>query len=111
MACRGNGTELCGSGGRLNLYTAGTSTSWPSATGTATSATVTPTPTGPAITMRVGNFAYQMCATEVNGRALNGKAVASEDMNTAYCAGNCTGFAYMGVEYGRGESVRSFWLI
>ncbi len=58
--------------------------------------------------MNFGNFAYQMCATEVNGRALVGKAVASDDMNIAYCAGNCTGYAYMGVEYGKGKLAWSF---
>lgn len=52
--------------------------------------------------MTAGDFAYQMCATEVPGRALVGKAVASDDMTVAYCAGNCTGYAYMGVEYARG---------
>lgn len=58
--------------------------------------------------MKVGNFNYQMCATEVAGRSLSGKAVAADDMNTAYCAGNCTGFAYMGVEYGRGKSASRY---
>lgn len=59
--------------------------------------------------MDVGNFAYQMCATEVAGRALTGKAVASDDMTVAYCAGNCTAFEYMGVEYGRGTSSGGCW--
>jgi len=54
--------------------------------------------------MNVGNFVYQMCATEVSARALTGKAVAANDMTVAYCAGNCTSFTYMGVEYGRGKS-------
>jgi hypothetical protein len=53
--------------------------------------------------MKIGNFAYQWCATEVTGRALVGKAVASNDMTIAYCAGNCTGYTYMGAEYGRGK--------
>lgn len=53
--------------------------------------------------MNVGGFTYQMCATEVAGRALNGKAIASDDMTVARCAGNCTGYTYMGVEYGRGR--------
>jgi hypothetical protein len=103
MVCHGNGTEYCGAGSRLNLYKAGNSTT---ATGTGTSVTASPTPTGPAITMKVGNFVYQMCATEVAGRALTGKAIASDDMTVARCAGNCTGFTYMGVEYGRGESAQ-----
>jgi hypothetical protein len=101
MPCRGNGTEFCGAGGRLNLYRSDGSATSSSTSGTATA---TPTPTGPAIRMNVDNFAYQRCATEVPGRALVGKAVASDDMTVAYCAGNCTGYSYMGVEYARGES-------
>jgi hypothetical protein len=100
MVCRGNGTEFCGAGSRLNLYRS----TAPPPTGSGTTAGPTPTPTGPSIRMNVGNFAYQMCATEVAGRALTGKAVAANDMTVTYCAGNCTGFTYMGVEYGRGKS-------
>jgi hypothetical protein len=102
MVCRGNGTEFCGAGSRLNLYSATNSTDPP--TSTTGAATATATPTGPAIVMNAANFLYQWCATEVPGRALNGKAVAADDMNIDRCAGNCTGFAYMGVEYGRGMS-------
>jgi hypothetical protein len=105
MPCRGNGTEFCGAGSRLNVYTAGNSTTPTSSGGTGSE---TPVPTGPAVTMRVGNFVYQRCTTEVPGRALVGKAVASDDMTVAYCAGNCTGYTYMGVEYGRGKSVGTF---
>jgi hypothetical protein len=106
--CSGNGTEFCGSGGRLNLYkSTGANPTSSTGPGTGTSSTPTPSPTGPTITMNVGNFAYQRCATEVNGRALSAKAVASDDMTVAYCAGNCTGYTYMGVEYGRGEYTRT----
>ncbi|ERF72227.1 hypothetical protein EPUS_02114 [Endocarpon pusillum Z07020] len=100
MVCRDNGTEFCGGGSRLNIYKLDTSASDP-VNGTGTSSSPTPTPTGPTIRRNAGNFTYQMCATEVPGRALNGKAVASDDMTVARCAGNCTDYTYMAVEYAR----------
>ena len=103
MVCKGNGTEYCGGGSRLNLYASNSTTPDPG--------TETPVPTGPVVRAKIGNFNYQMCATEVPGRALSGKAVASDDMTVAYCAGNCTDFKYMGVEYGRGKSTRNNCLI
>lgn len=106
MVCRDNGTEFCGAGNRLNIYKSSSSASDPG-TGTGTSSSPTPTPTGPTIRRNVGNFTYQMCATEVPGRALTDKAVASDDMTIARCAGNCTGYTYMAVEYARGKVTSS----
>lgn len=97
MTCKGNGTEYCGGGSRLNVYSGNATTD--GGTGTPP-----PVPSGPVVRASIGDFKYRRCVTEAPGRALSGKAVASDDMTVAYCAGNCTDFTYMGVEYGRGKS-------
>ncbi|EXJ87033.1 hypothetical protein A1O3_03990 [Capronia epimyces CBS 606.96] len=100
MACSGNSSLVCGGPNGLTLYA---NPNWTStATTPPPTATAAPIPSGPSIIPNIGNFQYVDCHTEAtNGRALSGKAVASSDMTVQYCAGNCTGFAYFGVEYGR----------
>ncbi|EXJ88228.1 hypothetical protein A1O1_05158 [Capronia coronata CBS 617.96] len=94
MACSGNSSLACGGPNGLTLYM---NPNW-----TSTTPPPTPTPSGPLVVPTVGSFQYLDCHTEAtNGRALAGKAVASNDMTLQYCAGNCTGPTYFGVEYGR----------
>ena len=100
MACSGNTTELCGGPNGLTLYA---QTINFTSTTTTSSTLTTPTPT---VVSSIGSFKYVDCHSEVPGRALTGKAVASDDMTIQFCAGNCTGFTYMAVEYGRGKSLR-----
>ena len=59
----------------------------------------------PTAVQSVGNWTLNGCITEATaGRALSSKALASDDMTIEYCVGNCTGYTYAGVEYGRGTS-------
>ncbi|KAK5406239.1 hypothetical protein LTR06_008594 [Exophiala xenobiotica] len=91
MGCAGNSSVLCGGPSGLTLYN---NTQW------TTSTPATPAqPAGPTNVPSVGNYQYTDCHTEAtNGRALTGFATASNDMTVQYCAGNCTGFTYFGVE-------------
>ncbi|KIY03560.1 uncharacterized protein Z520_00251 [Fonsecaea multimorphosa CBS 102226] len=91
MACSGNSSFMCGGPNGLTLYQI---LNW-----TASAPAPPSTPTGPIIVPNVGNFQYVDCHTEITGRALTGKAVASSDMTVQNCAGNCTGFTYFAVEY------------
>lgn len=97
MKCSGNSSEICGGPNGLTLYAQGNISV--SATSGVSSSTASSTPS-PTVVQNVGSFAYQACYSEVPGRALQGKAVASNDMTVQYCAGNCSSFAYMAVEYG-----------
>lgn len=66
---------------------------------TSTSTTVSATPT-PSIPATIGQFTYLNCQSDnVTTRTLQGKYVAAADMTLEHCAGNCTGYAYFGVEY------------
>ncbi|KAJ9633336.1 hypothetical protein H2204_007053 [Knufia peltigerae] len=93
MPCAGNSTLLCGGPGGLTLYN---NTKW-------TSTTTSPSQlTGPVTVPSTGQYQYVDCHTEgSNSRALSGFATASNDMTIQYCAGNCTGYTYFGVEYSR----------
>ena len=111
MPCAGNASEICGGPNGLTLFLQGgnlssvPTTAVPSTTSSLTSsssATISSTPT-PTIVIQAGIFQYVDCHSEVPGRALTGKAVASNDMNVQNCASNCTGFVLMAVEYGRGQ--------
>ncbi|KAI9756906.1 MAG: hypothetical protein M4579_003660 [Chaenotheca gracillima] len=89
MACSGNGSEYCGAANRLNVYEHNV---------TDTGDTAVP-PGGPSILSTVGSYSYVDCHTEVDGRALTGKAIAAPDMTVQYCLGNCSSFAYFALEY------------
>lgn len=110
MTCSGNGSEICGAGNRLTLYTLIGSQSGYSST---LSATIPVSPTasltspassstsaGPALVSTAGAFVYQGCYTEgTNSRALSATATASRNMSVESCATFCAGYSYMGVEY------------
>ena len=106
MTCPGNNTELCGNGNRLTLYTvaghdalSSSSSSLLSANPTSTSVTA-PTPTGPVTVQSAGNFNYTGCYTEATtGRALSGSTLANDAMTVEKCAGFCSAYTYMGIEY------------
>ncbi|TVY38355.1 WSC domain-containing protein [Lachnellula occidentalis] len=106
MTCADNGTEYCGAGSRLNMYSRGDitlSSSTTTSSGGTTTGAATPTPTsGPQIKQMIGNWAFQGCWTEAtNARALAGTAYANDSMTLESCASFCTGFKLFGVEYGR----------
>lgn len=84
MACAGDATETCGGGSRLSLYWSGVVVPLPSNIPT------------------VGNYNYSSCRTEASaGRALAGRATASDTMTIETCATFCAGFTYFGTEFGR----------
>jgi hypothetical protein len=84
MACAGNATEICGAGDRLSLYWSGVFVPPPSNAPT------------------VGNYSYDSCRTEGSaGRALMGRAIASDSMTIETCATFCAGYTYFGTEFGR----------
>ena len=97
MTCSGNSSEVCGGPNGLTLYSQGNFSI--SATSSISTSTVPPTPS-PTVIQTIGMFYYQACYSEVQGRALQGNAAASSDMTVQYCAGNCSSFVYMAVEYG-----------
>jgi hypothetical protein len=98
MTCKGNNSEYCGAGSRMQVYRLGatsspsssssssTSFSSSSATGltitssesisSSVSSTATPTPTPQpevdGVSARIGSYMYQGCYNEVGGRALTG---------------------------------------
>ena len=118
MACSGDATALCGGPSRLNFYlnTGGskssttstsasqTSTSKTSTSQTTTSRTSTSTSassSGPAIVQKAGTFGYKGCYTEAtSSRALSEKQSAQSSMTVEQCSTFCSGYKYMGVEYG-----------
>ncbi|MCJ1306581.1 hypothetical protein MMC25_000224 [Agyrium rufum] len=83
------------------LSTSTTSTISTTSTTSSTTSSTKPTSTTPVIPKSVGVFTYIDCHTEIPGRALTGKAIASDDMTIERCASNCTSFTYFAVEYGR----------
>ncbi|KAM7203124.1 WSC domain containing protein [Rhypophila sp. PSN 637] len=73
--CAGNDRELCGAGGRINVY-------------------------GP-VPPSVGDFLYQGCFTDNNDdRVLSGKVVLDGAMTVELCESSCAGYSWFGVEYG-----------
>lgn len=110
MTCSANGSEICGAGNRLTLYTligsqsgysSTLSTTMPvSPTASLTSPASSSTSAGPALVSTAGAFVYQGCYTEgTNSRALSATATASRNMSVESCATFCAGYSYMGVEY------------
>ena len=65
-----------------------------------TSTPVSPSSSSP---LPPSGFVYTSCNTDNNlgARALNAIAMASDQMTVAMCTGFCSGYAYMGLEYGR----------
>lgn len=79
-----------------------TSSSISGSSTSSTSTSATPTPTGPTAVQKAGTFAFKNCFTEATtGRALSQKTFANDSMTVEACASFCTGYAMMGVEYGR----------
>lgn len=109
MTCSGNGSEICGAGNRLTLYTLIRSqghsstlsaTMTVSSTASLTSPTSSTTSTGPVVVSTAGAFVYHGCYTEgTNTRALSATGTASVKMSVESCATFCAGYSYMGVEY------------
>ena len=102
--CPGNANELCGAGGRLQLYQKNSSlpTSSSGVLPTMTSTAVS-TPTGPATVQSITGWSYVGCYTEgTSDRALNGleNPVSSNKNTVEVCGAACAGFTYFGVEYG-----------
>ena len=113
--CTGNDTEICGGNGQfrnsgpfISIFATNgalpntdnsTATTTPAANNGANTAASTANPSIPA---SIGNYAYRGCYSEAStGRALTGKAFASDTVSLDVCAATCAGFGYWGVEYGR----------
>ncbi|PFH59316.1 hypothetical protein XA68_12517 [Ophiocordyceps unilateralis] len=90
MPCGGNGSEYCGAGDRLELYST-------------TSAPATPTPTA-TLTHKttVSSYTLMGCMAEpTSARALSHKTtLAGKTTTNEACAAACAGSRYFGTEYG-----------
>lgn len=91
--CSGNVNQTCGGNGYfhdgsfISVFNNGNGTSGSSNT-------------DPGTIQTIGPYSYAGCATELSGgRALNGKAISTDDMTLENCAGNCTGYQLFGIEY------------
>ena len=103
MVCSGDATALCGGPNRLNFYlnNGGSQTSTSSSPASQTSTSTSPSNSGPAIVQKAGTFGYKGCYTEgASGRALSEKQSAQSSMTVEQCSTFCSGYMYMGVEYG-----------
>lgn len=100
MACSGDATSLCGGPNRLNFYlSTGDSTS--STTSKSSSSIASQPSSGPRIVQKAGTFGYQGCYTEATAsRALSEKSSNQGSMSVEQCSTFCSGYKYMGVEYG-----------
>lgn len=101
MVCSGNSTEYCGGPNRLNMYSRDGKPPPPPPTTTDTGDV--PEPTGPSVVQYADGFQYLGCYTEAaDGRALDDleNPVPGAVLTVELCADACTGFQYMGVEYG-----------
>ncbi|KAK3318863.1 WSC domain-containing protein [Apodospora peruviana] len=77
MTCAGNDMEICGAGGRINVW-----------------GSPLPSPD------TVGDFEYQGCFTDHgNAHSLTGKVVYDSAMTLEKCAASCAGYTFFGVEY------------
>jgi len=98
MECPGNTAQQCGGSGRMNFYqqsTVSTALSLPTSYSVATNNAV------------VDGWNYLTCVVEplqlgINARALTGAIFYSGSMTIGYCASQCAGYTYFGVEYGQG---------
>ncbi|GAB7357018.1 hypothetical protein MBLNU459_g7845t2 [Dothideomycetes sp. NU459] len=100
MVCGGNATEYCGAGNRLDMYSLGNATTTTSTT--TSSSTSSATTSGPVTVQTVGVYSYIGCYSEAtNERALSDKtpAIPSTGGSVDYCAAQCEGYHYFGVEY------------
>lgn len=104
MNCAGNSSQICGAGGRLTVYGKGKSSASSSSIASSTSSSTsssTAKPTGPVAVQTAGGFTHQGCYTEGNGvRALGAVNTANNALTVQKCATFCSGYKYMGVEYG-----------
>jgi hypothetical protein len=107
MPCNDNGTEYCGAGYRLSLYSSSngtlssTSSTTTSSTQSGNPSTASSSPIGPVVVKMAGAYTYVDCHTDsVAARALTGMGAQGSMMTVEYCASVCAGFTYMAVEYG-----------
>ncbi|MCJ1414010.1 hypothetical protein MMC32_000335 [Xylographa parallela] len=103
MTCNGNSSEYCGGPNRLNMYILNPNATSSSPTSTAAPSAPTATPTGPRVIQTAGSYVYAGCyADNTNGRALSALVNPESGVNNTVeaCAAACSGYRYMGVEYG-----------
>ncbi|KAK4119092.1 WSC-domain-containing protein [Parathielavia appendiculata] len=81
MTCSGESSQLCGAGGRLNVYG--------------------PVPVASTPVEPVGNYVYQGCYTDSPQRVLSGSALHDDHMTLEMCAAACSSYAWFGVEYSK----------
>ncbi|KAK4182611.1 putative fungistatic metabolite [Podospora australis] len=78
MPCAGDDSQLCGAGGRINVW-----------------GSPLPSPE------EVSDFEYAGCYTDkVDQRSLRGKKTVDSTMTLEKCATSCAGYSYFGVEFG-----------
>ncbi|KAH8801520.1 WSC domain-containing protein [Xylogone sp. PMI_703] len=86
MVCKGNSSEYCGAGSRLNVYEIDDRSSV----------------SIPGIKDVVAGYGFLGCYTEATaGRALGGSSYAADTMTLESCAAFCSAYSYFGVEFGR----------
>ncbi|EQK98548.1 Carbohydrate-binding WSC [Ophiocordyceps sinensis CO18] len=101
MPCKGNSSEFCGGGGRLNVF--GHNVQSPTSTSSNGPPDGSATPTAcPSQPRSVGDWISYGCYTEATtGRALSDNSYSASDMTLAACAKFCAGHSYFGIEYSR----------
>ncbi|KAG8628847.1 hypothetical protein KVT40_002712 [Elsinoe batatas] len=121
MTCKGNNSQYCGSGSRMQVYrlaslpspstttttsvSLSTSTSLvsidpaASPTTSTTTTSASPTPTGPSNPPTVGFYSYQGCWTEVPGRALPQMTFANSSNTNQLCGRFCAGYTWFATQY------------
>lgn len=127
MTCKGNNSQYCGAGSRMQVYqlnntlvsSSTTTTTVAPTTSSATSAgdvltvsastsavvtttsttTSTPTPTGPSSPDFIGTYKYQGCYTEVPGRALVQSSFANSSQTNQLCQRFCDGYTFFATQY------------
>lgn len=122
MTCAGNGKEFCGAGNRMNIYKSGSASTVIVPTSTTTSTTSTTpvpaitttsttlststtstTPSSPTSTPNspLSGYTPLGCTTDsTTARVLASKSTSSASMTYAVCASFCSGYNYLGLEYG-----------
>ena len=103
MTCSGNSSEYCGGPNRLNMYILNPNATSSTPTTTAASTGPTAAPTGPGVVQTAGPYVYAGCYIDnTNGRALSALINPESGVNSTVeaCAAACSGYRYMGVEYG-----------
>ena len=106
MACKGNATEYCGGGNRLNVYQFGNVGGSASTTSSSKPSSSTSTPTTPnSPTGLPSGWSYKGCYVDnANGRILINGQPNDPQLTVQKCVSACVtaGYSVAGMEYGSG---------